>query len=296
MQPTEVWWETRVRTEPPGIPVELDGVELAEDSGGVVRFRPEGPFGVLTAREGCRVAEHRIDAADAGAEVVLVLDPAELTWTIDPGIDGAEISVNGESLGSAPLEVAFDLCRENRVALNAAGFLPVSLDLPAGTTPLESRTLLNGLVMAEIPRGELLLPSGNIDLVFYVDGVRQPKGAERLELTEGEHEIRAKNEYFWVDVRRKVDIAAGETVTPNLNLPQLTTLTVQAFPPNCKVHLRRPGGKWRYIDETPLKRKLATGRYEVRITLNPTGEEQEHSVELVPGTNPPLRVKFGGRA
>jgi hypothetical protein len=73
----------------------------------------------------------------------------------------------------------------------------------------------------------------------------------------------------------------------------LTTLEVQAYPANCKVHLRRPGGKWKYLDDTPARKKIAVGRYEVRVTLNPTGESREQIIELTAGANPPVRVSFG---
>ena len=83
---------------------------------------------------------------------------------------------------------------------------------------------------------------------------------------------------------------------PDLAPPPLTTLVVKAFPANCKVYLRKPGGRWKYVDDTPTRRRIAVGRYEVRVTLNPTGESRERTVELVAGDNPPVRVSFGKRS
>jgi hypothetical protein len=72
----------------------------------------------------------------------------------------------------------------------------------------------------------------------------------------------------------------------------LTHLVVQAFPANCKIFLRRPGGKWKYLDDTPARTRIAVGRYEVRVKLNPTGEIRDREIELVAGDNPPVRVSF----
>ena len=58
--------------------------------------------------------------------------------------------------------------------------------------------------------------------------------------------------------------------------------------------MRKPGGKWKYLDETPAKRRVATGDYEVKVQLNPTGETRVKKVTLKASGNPPLRVAFGG--
>jgi hypothetical protein len=138
-----------------------------------------------------------------------------------------------------------------------------------------------------------VLPKSRTKLALYVDGRRVEKGLEELELPEGEHTLRAKNDTLWIDVSIPFVVARGERVTPELRLPPLTTLVVQAFPANCKVFVRRPGGNWKYVDDTPARRKIAVGRYEVRVKLNPTGQTRDQTVNLVPGENPPVRVAFG---
>jgi serine/threonine-protein kinase len=291
--PPAVWLEAEVRTQPPDLEVRLDGEPLAEP--GRVRFQSTEPFPLLTAEYACRVAEHRLDPADAGQVVVLVADPVELEWSIDPGVAGASVLLNGETVGATPLQVVLDLCRENRLELQAEGYRPVTIDIAAAATPLEARKLLYDVALVEIPRGRLVLPESDIDLVFYVDGRRLKSSDRELVLEEGQHDLRYKNEYHWVDRTTKIAIRAGETETPKLDGLALTTLVVQAFPANCKVYARQRGGKWRYIDETPVRRKVAPGRYEVKIVLNPTGEEQIREVVLSPGDNPPLRVAFGNR-
>jgi serine/threonine protein kinase len=294
LKPAEVWWEARVTSEPPGVEILLDGEPLDPNANGIVRFNSEGPFGVLSATLGCRKVERPLGAGDAGAEVILVLDPVELEWPFDPGVAGVDVRLNGERLGTAPLDLELDLCRENEFALEADGYRPAELSIPAEATPLEARRLLAALALEPIPRGRLILPPSKVELVYYLDGQRLAEPESGFELAEGEHVVRMKNESYWIDVTRKLRIVGGETLEPEFSPPPLTILEVQAYPPNCKVHLRRPGGKWKYLDDTPARKKIAVGRYEVRVTLNPTGESREQVVELVDGQNPPVRVSFGG--
>jgi len=295
--PAEVWWETRVSTEPPGGEVTLDGEPLDPRQAGLVRFRPEGPFGVLTANLGCRTIERAIDPADAGGEIVLVFDPAQVAAPFDPGVADAAARLNGEPLATGPIELQLDLCRDNHLEIQAAGYYPSEVMIPSQATPLDARTLVASLTLEPIPLGRLVLPAAGVNLVYYVDGERLDGSLKELELPEGEHELRIKNAAYWIDERSKIAIVGGETVEAQLAPPQLTTLVVQAFPANCKVYLKRPGASsWTYVDDTPVRRKLAVGRYDLRVELNPTGETRDQQIELAAGENPPVRVSFGKRS
>jgi hypothetical protein len=292
--PVEIpWLETRVSTEPPGLPVLLDGepVELGER--GTMRFRGQQPFGVLSVSHECRTAEHPLDPADAGGELVLVIDPVELEVPVDPAIDGAQVLLNGETAGTTPADLKLDLCRDNKLELRARGYHTAAVEIPSGANPLDARKLVYALTLEKIPRGKLVLPKKKgLQLVYYVDGKRIKQSVRELELDEGEHELRFKNEYHWIDQRQKLRVDGGKTTTPSVD-PQFATLAVQAFPSNCKVFLRRPGGSWRYLDETPAERRVAIGAYEVKVQLNPTGETRVSKLELEEGANPPVRVAFG---
>lgn len=291
--PPAVWLEADVRTEPPGLEVALDGVAL--DPPGHVRFEAQAPYPVLSARHECREVERVLDPADAGGEVVLVADPVELEWSFAPAVEGAEVVLDGKKVGSTPLDVTIDLCREHRLELRAAGYRPATVELAAGSSPLDARKQLYDLALQEIPKGRLRLPESDVQLVYYVDGRRLKKGERELTLEQGAHEVRYKNEYHWIDERQEVTIRGGAEQDLRLDGVALTTLVVQAYPANCKVYLRQGKESWRYLDETPAQRRIAPGRYQVKVVLNPTGEEQLREVELGLGDNPPLRVSFGGR-
>lgn len=288
--PREAWLETRVRTEPPGLPVSLDGKPLER---GGVRFRAAGPFGTLSATKDCRTARHRIDPRDAGGEVVLVLDPALVDVTVDPGVPAATVRLDGKAVGGGtPSRINLDLCRENVIEARAEGYRTATVVVPAGATPLQARTAIAGLRLEAIPRGRLRLPATALPLTFFVDGRKVRPGRDGIELPEGSHAVRAVNEERWIDVASDVQVRAGESVTAVLDLPEMATLVVQAFPANCTVRLRRVGGAWKLLDETPVQREIAAGHYWVQVTYEATGESQEREVDLVPGFNPPLRFAF----
>jgi serine/threonine-protein kinase len=289
----EPWLEASVRTEPPGLEVRLDGDPVDPAADGTIRFRGAAPFGVLSASHQCRTAEHELGPADAGGELVLVTDPVEVVVPVDPAVDGARVLVNGADAGATPAEVTLDLCRANQLEVRAEGYRPSAIEVPAGAQPLEARKLVYALALEPIPRGRLVLPrKRGLQLVYYVDGKRVGKSVRELELEEGEHDLRFKNEYHWLDVTTQVRIESGATTTPGVD-PRFATLAVQAFPSNCEVFLRRPGGRWKFLDETPAERRVATGRYEVKVQLKPTGESRVKKVELKEGANPPVRVSFG---
>lgn len=296
LPPEAPWWETRVSTEPAGLEVRIDGVLLNSEAAGLVRYRGEEPFPLLTVQHACRDVEHRLSAADAGGDLVLVIDPLEADVQIDPQIAGASVRLNGKNVGSAPLDLRLDLCRANELKVQAAGFRPASIKLPTGAKPLDVRKQVYAIALEPIPRGRLVLPrQKGLELAVYVDGRRIKDSVGDLELEEGKHELRVKNEYHWLDRRKTIEIVGGKTARPKFDL-SFGKLVVQAFPANCKVYLRRPGGSWKFLDETPAERSVATGRMQVKVELNPTGETRIEEVTLSEGVNPPLRVAFGRRS
>jgi hypothetical protein len=289
-------YEATVRAEPADATVLFNGEPLDLASGGLIRFGAEDPPGQLVAEHGCRREEHQVTLADAGGEIPMVLEPMEVVYPLDPDGTATSVRLNGAELGTTPVDLVLDLCRENTVTLSAGGYHDLDIGIPAGATPLEARALLADAKLASIPMGALILSEGAVRLTYFVNGEKLDRSQRRLELPQGSHKIRAINGNYFIDVTQTVEVVADEEVKADIRLPALTTLVVFAYPPNAKVDLRRPGGKWIYLDDVPVRRKLATGKYEVRVTLNPTGEVRTRQVELGPGDNPEIRVSFGGRS
>jgi len=293
-EPRVVWLETTVRTEPPDLPLLVDGQPIDVAAAGLVRFAVDGEPVVVSTTQGCRNVEQRLEPSDAGTEVVLLVESERYEGSFDPGIPGASITVNGKRLGKAPLDLSLDLCAANEVLVSADGHRDATLSLAALARPVDVRSALAGVVLDPIPLGKLVLGDTSIALIYYVDGKRLSGKTREIDLPEGRHKVRFKNDTYWIDVTRNVEVVGGRTVTPELNPPRLSTLVVQAYPANCKIFLRRPGGRWREFDETPARRQLAAGTYDVRVTFNATGESKDQTVKLAPGDNAPIRVSFKG--
>ena len=289
-----VVYQAAVRVEPPDAVVRLDGEPLEPASRAAVRYG-DSTTPLLTAELGCRREERRLGPGDAGAEVAIVLEPVELVHPLDPGIV-ATAALNGVELGQTPLDVALDLCRSNRLSLSAAGYREASVEIPQAATPLEARRLLAAVSLTAIPKGTLLLPTSSVALDYYVDDARVEGRETKLELTEGMHRVRVTNDAYWIDVSQEVEVVADTEQRADIALPDLATLVVFSYPPNAKVELRRPGGTWKYIDDVPVRRELAAGAYEVRVTLRPTGESRTRELLLEPGSNPEVRISFGSRS
>lgn len=282
--------ETRVRTEPVGLTVRLNGTPIDGDR---LRFSADGPFGVLNVAQGCREAKHRIEAADAGREIVLVLDAARADVAVDAGVSGAQVTLNGAEVGVAPATLALDLCRENAIAVAAAGYRTAIATIPAKATPLVARNAAAGIKLELIPTGRVNLPVTQFPVAFTIDGNPVTRKADGLELAAGSHVLRAKSEERFVDVSATIDVPAGGLAAPELAIPAIAHLFVQTFPPNCRVALKNAGTAWRPVGETPLHYELASGRYTLRVESPQTNDSREQEIVLRPGANAPLRVSFG---
>jgi hypothetical protein len=296
LKPTPIVYEATVRVEPAEAEVLWNGEPLDLAAGGVIRFGAEEAPGTLTAEYACRREEHQVTVADAGSEIALVLEPVEMLHPLESNGVAASVRLNGNDLGTTPVELALDLCQDNTLTLSAGGYHELEIDIPSGATPLEARTLLTDASLAPIPMGVLSLPDGPVRLTYFVDGQRLDRSQRRVELPEGTHTIRAVNGGLFIDVTQTCEVVADQEVQADIRLPALTTLVVFAYPPNAKVDLRRPGGKWIYLDDVPVRHQLAAGKYEVRVTLKPTGEVRTREVDLGPGDNPEIRISFGGRS
>lgn len=284
--------EVRLRTEPMGMPVALDGTPV---TGERLRFAPDPRRGELVATLRCRKVVHRLEPSDAGGEVVLVADPPEVELPVGPEGAGARVTLNGSEMGASPARLRLDLCRENRIEVLAGGFRPGRVTLPAGVTPLEARTAVEGIRMERPSPGRILLPELPTGVRVTLDGKPVPRSSGGIEVVEGRHEVRARSEAGWIDASAIVEVPPNGSVVASLPIPAMATIQVQAFPSNCQVYLRTEGSGWRYMDDTPAHLRVAEGIYRMRVEHRSSGQTEERDVRLIPGTNPPLRFGFGIR-
>ena len=101
-EPKIVWFETTVRTEPPDLPLLVNGEPLDAAAAGLVRFAPGGDSVVVSTRQGCRIAEQQLVQQDAGGEVVLLVESERFEGAFDPGVPGATVALNGNRAAAAP--------------------------------------------------------------------------------------------------------------------------------------------------------------------------------------------------
>jgi serine/threonine-protein kinase len=282
--------EVRVRTEPPGLDPRVGGKPL---EGGVLRFEARPPFPEIVVVDRCRELRRTVTPEDAGTEVVIVSDGTTARAEVEPGVSGARVFVNGREAGRTPAAIELDLCVENAVRVEAAGFRPAEVRIRAGATPLEARTAAQSLRLAPIPRGRLVLEPPPYEARLEVDG-RQTRPGVPIELLEGEHELRVRNEDLFLDWRTRIVVEGGRTARPRLEFPPLASLAIQAYPSNCRAYIRKGEAAWRYLDDTPLVREIAPGRYRIKVEYVPTGDSQELDIELRAGENPPARFSFAG--
>jgi hypothetical protein len=237
---------------------------------------------------------HDLSPLDAGGEVVLVADPVKVNLVADPGVSGARVLLNGTDAGKVPASLNLDLCQDNVIDVKADGYYPVNVQIASGATTLEARTALAGLQMEAIPVGTLALPSTSLPVTFYVDGRKISGRPASVELYEGKHQLRIVSQAHWIDLTVSTRVQGGKTAKPVSAMPKMADLRVLAFPPNCKVYLRKEGVDWRFLADTPVNASVAAGSYQLRVELVSTGDIREQDLELKAGSNPPVRVSFGG--
>ena len=288
-EPQLVLFEAAIETDPVDLPVTLDGEPLVER---VVQFTEEGPFGTLAAGVDCREATHTLSLADAGGTILLVPESIRIQVTIDPGVDGAVARLNGETL-ALPASPDLDLCQMQTLEIEAPEYQPLSLAIPAASTPLEARNRIAAISLVPIARGRLILPASiRPPARATIDGGRLPLGGEGTELPPGKYRIHWTLPDLWLDSVQVVTIKSGKTVQLKPELPAITRLTVQAFPANAVAWLRRPRGRWKELGDIPLTVDVAVGEYEVKVVSKASEQERTQKVRLKAGKNPPVRISF----
>ena len=176
----------------------------AARKGTSVSFAAEAPFGVLSAAQGCREAKHRLEPADAGREIVLVLDPrAPRSRSIrgSPERDSPSTARRREPR----LRRSISICAATTRSRSGPRAIRTAVaTIPAKATPLDART-----AAASAPAWRRYRPAGSSSPRAMPRRVRLRRRAARpadassgIELPEGPHEIRITNDERFVDVTR----------------------------------------------------------------------------------------------
>jgi len=201
------WAEVRIRSEPPGASILVDG-EVAGTTPATVEIL-QGERRVTLQLAGYADWEQ---ALELSAGQTLELDLVELTpaagllsLSSEPG--GANVSVDGEFAGQTPIELELAPDREHRLRVSRAGYRSVSrsVTLTAGERA-EQRLQLPPLL------GDVLLRVEPPEAEVWVGGRLRGRGEQRLELPAVTQRIEVRLDGYET-VRR--------SVTPRPGLEQL---------------------------------------------------------------------------
>ena len=280
-----------VETMPHGATVYLDATPLAEPRV-VLSLSDPTPHDIV-ARAGCRHAVAEMSAADLASysgPLVLELQPREEEVAIASDPPGARLHVNGADTGRiTPTTVRLSACETTTLALERAGYRPWSL---RHDSEGDFDALVGGLkqvALDPVPQGSVLVTRPpEYDVEIFAGDRKIGMAGAAFNLPEGKHRLTFRNLRYFVHEAVQVTVAGGRTVTPQISLPPLGSLTVQAQPSNCKVYVDGS-----YIDVTPvLDLPIAAGAHRVRVVFVPTGAEQEQAVSVNAGKNSRVTVKF----
>ncbi len=280
-----------VETIPHGGTVYLDSTPLAEPRV-VLSLSDPSPHDIV-ARAGCRHAAAEMSAADLASfsgPLVLDLAPREEEVAIGSDPPGAHLLINGADTGKiTPATVHLSACETTTIALDRAGYRPWSLrhDRDGDFDALVST--LKQVPLDPVPQGSVLVARPQeYDVEVFSSDRRIGMAGTAFPLPEGKHRLSFRNPKYFVHEVVQVTVTGGRTVSPQISLPPLGTLTVQAQPSNCKVYVDGS-----YIDVTPvLDLPIAAGAHRVRVVFVPTGAEQEQAVSVNAGKNARVTVKF----
>lgn len=249
----------------------------------------------VRAVAGCRSAEAAVPAGSSLRELTLRLAPERARFEVASEPRGARVTVNGVAQdGQTPLTIEIDRCEDNRIAVTREGYPPATFDLNRGedAAPLAAR--LSTIEFREPEAGSLHIERGPYDAQVFLSGKLLGRVGESLTAPAGTRTFEILNDSLFLRLKRSLSIKSSEQASWRPAWPALGSLTVQATPTNCSIHVKPSHeSNFRYLDDVPVvNRRLAPGRYTIRCTLLTTHESQEKDVEVLPGKDESIDFTF----
>jgi len=179
-------------------------------------------------------------------------------------IQGAEVLIDGRSVGTTPLESPEVSPGRRRIEIRSQRYQPAAAEVE-----VQGCGRLQELTLALDPSGSAVsLSSVPPGAGVKVDGQALGRTPIELELAAGSHEIEIRAERYkpW---RERIEVRAGQPMMlPEVRLePADGRLAIRSQPAGASVLL---GG--RYVGQTPLEVEIAAGR-EQEIQLSKAGYE-----------------------
>lgn len=204
--------------------IEIDGVEAGRTPLEQPLRLSSGAHVVSVLASGCLPLRQEVTLAGQVTQTLnLTLLPTEsnvahLVLTV--AVPGAEVSVNGKSVGLTPLAASVAIPPgEATIEVRRQGYRSVSrtVRLDEGASGTMTLALEEDPSASPSMKGRLRLTTSEVGAEISVDGVARPSATDGVPLVVGPHLVRVQRGGF-LPFERQVDVAAGRDTTLFVNL------------------------------------------------------------------------------
>jgi serine/threonine protein kinase len=209
----------------------------------------------------------------ASPERLLPPPPAPVKLSVEAEPNGASLSLDGRSVGSAPTVLSVDPAKDQRLVVSADGYASQEVKLVAGKLPTSLRLTLE-------PAG----PPGTLNVVssypidVYAKGKLLVKGqlAPKLPLAPGRQLVTLAAPAQFMRKELTLDVKPGASL--GAEAPGLGKLSIKANPDNCEVFIDGA-----FVDYPPiLEKPIAEGAHTVSFKW-PDGQKRDEPVQVGKG-------------
>ena len=216
------------------------------------------------------------------AEVILQPLPGRLSVAVEPA--GAQILLNDEALGVAPLEDEDVEAGEYRLRVQAPRYQPLEQDLSVTGRRIQQRLALR----LDPAWADVTINATPPDIDVYVDDELLGSGSGVFEILEGERILRLEAAGF-ASLERELSVVAGEAM--DLGMIELTpatgVLTLSSTPSGANVSV-----DGEFAGQTPLEVELSPD-VNHRISLSTAGYQRaSRSVNMSAGSRDAMSVSL----
>jgi len=246
---------------------------------------------VVTGFDECGRGEEVLEdgiAPASGSLEIRLTEPAIRRIAVRSEPAGAEVSVDGEKLGSStPVDLELEACARHDVSLTLPGYRAEQIELPA-EGGWEAR-IGETVSLEPLPDGRLRVKSPYRLIVFDGDQ-RLGSSDSPLALPPGTHRLTLRNHKYRVNVRESVEIVSNEEQVLQAKVPRLGRVRVNAYPGNAVILVDGI-----QVGPPPADLTLGRGEHVFSCRWNVGGSaDAERTVMVRAGdANPPVNFKRG---
>jgi serine/threonine protein kinase len=266
----------RVRSDPPGARVFLDGRDIGVSTNATVTL--PGQSGTVT------LLLRKRDYRDVSRVLRLPLDGTELRFTLEPvpvvssqslpivtEPAGASVTLDGEAVaGTTPLTVSIDPGQEHRIGFRLEGHASQEIRLAAGSAPPQLRATLERTG----PQGRVTVAGPYpFDVVWQGKVLSRGQASAQVTVPAGRQVLTLIAPTYFL--RQNVTIDVRPPAPASVNAPPLGKIHIRANPDNCQVFIDGEFAEYPPI----LDRAIAAGEHRVAFKWS-DGTRHEETVDV----------------